>query len=406
MTAAQRALFEEPAPEPVEIEPPPVDMAKIDRAVRARHDEAMRNPQPGFEHAVVTLYRGLAEYADANQKRYGDKIGDDGVLGEYWHWLGEALIGLLNGETGRLDCGTLERQIRDLIETGGTTEAVATVREVTSQPKPEPRRKECDAPIKLGMASLSDRQRELLNLVRVEDNFAVYTGTDRIPDWELLKRIMVALGGKWAKASKKRPGGFAFGDESDAAELVRLALETGEVFDPKAADFFPTPAGLAKLLVERADLDFTSRILEPSAGDGALVRAAREAQPGAHIVACEALEPNREKLRGLADVLDHGDFLAVNHAALPRFTHVLMNPPFGKRNDIHHVRHALGFLELGGTLVAIMSSGVKFREDKLAKDFRALVAANDGTIWDNPAGAFLESGTGVNTVMVRMRRSA
>jgi predicted RNA methylase len=406
VTYAQRALFEEPTPEVVEVEPPPVDMARIDRAVREHHDEAMRNPAPGFEHAVVTLYRGLAEYADANQKRYGDKIGDDGVLGEYWHCLGESVIGLLNGETGRLDCGTLDRQIRDLIETGGTPEAVATVREVTSPPRPEPRRKEGDEPIKLGMAALSDRQRELLNLVRVEDNFAVYTGTERIPDWDLLKRIMVALGGKWTKASKKRPGGFAFGDDLDAAELVRLALETGEVFDPRAADFFPTPAGLAKLLVERAGLDFTSRILEPSAGDGALVRAAREAQPGAYIAACEALEPNRKKLHalGVDTVLECEDFLKLEPTT--KFTHVIANPPFGKRNDIRHVRHALSFLEKGGTLVAIMSSGVKFREDKLAKEFRALVQANDGAIWDNPAGAFLESGTGVNTVMVRMRRAA
>lgn len=36
--------------------------------------------------------------------------------------------------------------------------------------------------MKIGMAALSDRQRELLNLVRIEDNFAVYAGTERIPD--------------------------------------------------------------------------------------------------------------------------------------------------------------------------------------------------------------------------------
>lgn len=65
----------------------------------------------------------------------------------------------------------------------------------------------------------------------------------------------------------------------------------------------------------------------------------------------------------------------------------------------------LSFLRVGGRLGAIMSAGVRYRGDRLATEFRELVAEHGGRITDNPEGAFLESGTGVRTVTVFMRRS-
>jgi predicted RNA methylase len=262
------------------------------------------------------------------------------------------------------------------------------------------------ATIGIGRAALSERQRELLSFVRVEDNVAIFSSEERVPDWDLLKRIMVALGGTWKTGGKKAPGGFRFPDDLDAAELVRLAKETGEITDPKAAEFFATPRPLAELLVDRADLDFCSRVLEPSAGLGGIALAVRERQPSAHVVCIEALEASAEKLRQLGFDTTCADFLSVTPASLNTFTHVLMNPPFSKRQDIQHVRHAYTFLEPGGVLVAIMSAGVKFRDDKLAREFRAFVGENGGDIWENPEGSFLESGTAVRTVMVRVPRPA
>lgn len=260
--------------------------------------------------------------------------------------------------------------------------------------------------IGIGRAALSPRQRELLAHVRVENNLAVYTSSERIADWDLLKRVMLALGGTWKTGGKKAPGGFRFPDDLDAAELVRLAKETGEITDPKAAEFFPTPKALAELLVERAELEFCSRVLEPSAGLGSIALAARARQPGAHIVCVEALPASAAKLADLGFDTTVADFLTLTPEALNTFTHVLLNPPFSRRQDIQHVRHAYKFLEPGGVLVAIMSAGVKYRQDKLATDFREFVEANQGEIWANPDGSFLESGTGVRTVMVRIRRPA
>lgn len=83
-------------------------------ANRKEHVLAVGNPR-GFEHAVLGLFLSLAEYADAHQAAYGSPVGEDLVLGDDVEEIGHALLGLLNGDCGRLDCGTLDRAIRALL---------------------------------------------------------------------------------------------------------------------------------------------------------------------------------------------------------------------------------------------------------------------------------------------------
>lgn len=250
----------------------------------------------------------------------------------------------------------------------------------------------------LPMTRLDERQRELLALVRVEGNVAVYTREERIPDWDALKGVLVALGGTWR--SKK---GFVFPDFVDAAERVRLALETGEILDPRTADFFPTPDWLAERLVALADLRPGDRVLEPSAGRGAIARAVRSSPRlggFADITCIELLPDNVAVLRADGLHVIEGSFLDIAPGTLAPFDVVAMNPPFEKSGGITHVRHALAMLKPGGRLVSIMSAGVEYRDD--TRDFRELVAASGGRIEANPDGSFLESGTGVRTVSVVM----
>lgn len=375
----------------------------------------MRQPRPGFESALVRILGGMADYAEAHSKAYDTTpITRDYYIGDAWERLGNALHDLLSGETGRLDAAAISAAIYRLIEGEGKPAAVAAVREETMPPKPDPK----DQTIGIGRSALSDRQRQLLAHVEVKDNLAVYTSSERIPDWDLLKRVMLALGGTWKTGGKKTPGGFRFPDDLDAAELVRLAKETGEITDPKVAELFETPLALGALAVERLEVGADMRVLEPSAGRGALVRALLKAQPDLRIECIEALRENvafleggkgpRPMLKGgFVNVL-RADFLNVTPwDAEPGagFDRVLMNPPFSKRKDIFHVGHALDFLRPGGVLVAIMSAGVKYRDDKLGREFRAFVETHQGEIWDNPPNSFAESGTSVNTVMVRVRKS-
>lgn len=72
-----------------------------------RHMHALMRPT-GPERAVIGLLAGWATYADQHRAHYGSGIGADGVLGPQWMAIGEAIRGLLNGECGRLDCGTLD----------------------------------------------------------------------------------------------------------------------------------------------------------------------------------------------------------------------------------------------------------------------------------------------------------
>lgn len=73
----------------------------------------------GFERAIEKMIEGWQEYAEAHNATYESQIGDDAVIGEEWAEIGQALLGLLNGELGRLDGGTLSSYIRRVARSNG-----------------------------------------------------------------------------------------------------------------------------------------------------------------------------------------------------------------------------------------------------------------------------------------------
>jgi hypothetical protein len=75
---------------------------------KERHREAVLCPHWDYERALVQMLSGWLRYADAVQNRWESGIGQDGVLGPSWAEIGSGLRGLLNGELGRLDGGTLD----------------------------------------------------------------------------------------------------------------------------------------------------------------------------------------------------------------------------------------------------------------------------------------------------------
>jgi hypothetical protein len=84
-----------------------------------RHVIAVRLPQDGFEQALVDLFSGWLRYADSHKQQYGSGIGEDMILGAEWSKIGSALRGLLNGETGRFDCGLLDSLIAKTLRDEG-----------------------------------------------------------------------------------------------------------------------------------------------------------------------------------------------------------------------------------------------------------------------------------------------
>src|SRR5579871_6781152 len=81
-----------------------------------RHMSAVRCPNGGFERSLVDLINGWLGYADAHQNQFDNAIGHDRMLGECWAQIGNGLRGLLNGELGRMDRGTLDSLLSVALE--------------------------------------------------------------------------------------------------------------------------------------------------------------------------------------------------------------------------------------------------------------------------------------------------
>ena len=89
-------------------------------------------------------------------------------------------------------------------------------------------------------------------------------------DYAQIKKIVAGLGGKWNR--KTRAHDFAFNIEAQFDALV----DNGAYIDRKIAlQYYATPPELARSLVVIADPAATDDVLEPSAGQGAIVEAAR-----------------------------------------------------------------------------------------------------------------------------------
>ena len=84
-----------------------------------KHYAALASPRTAFECSLRDMIRGWREYADAHKEAYDTELSEDYVLGEDWRVMGQSLLGLLNGELGRYDGGTLDALIRETFRSNG-----------------------------------------------------------------------------------------------------------------------------------------------------------------------------------------------------------------------------------------------------------------------------------------------
>lgn len=174
--------------------------------------------------------------------------------------------------------------------------------------------------------------------------------------------------------------------------------------------FYPTPAKVAQTAIRDLGIGPDSRVLEPSAGTGNIVR---ELLPlGAQV---NAIEVDRDRYLALQAMgLQHrrlwarrGNFLRMEPQ--PSYTHVVMNPPFYGTHWMQHVVHAMGWLKPGGVLRAILPATAEIGQSKKHEQFRAWAKTqryNYGRMWvDLPPESFADSGTRVQTVMLTLRKA-
>lgn len=224
------------------------------------------------------------------------------------------------------------------------------------------------------------------------------------PDYVAVNKALEAMGGKW----NRKAGGHIF--EADPTEAVSAFVNGGPLAKPArtAEGYVPTPDVLAAKVVAEysnvADLSAGFAVLEPSAGDGAFVRAILDANPHGCVV---AVEPDLSRLARVEEMHRvrrvHGTFEDFAARTEERFDSVVMNPPFAVPGQptiwIDHVRLAFALLVPGGRLTAIVPSGLVHRQDRRHREMRDLVAARGGYEL-LPDDAFKASGTGVRAAVL------
>lgn len=176
----------------------------------------------------------------------------------------------------------------------------------------------------------------------------------------------------------------------------RLKARHEEGTAPRAVsafNLFQTPATLADAMAALIADKAGGRLLEPSAGLGRLLDAARALAPS-EVVAVEVAANLAAELYGQdrdRTQLVQADFLTKTPEAIGLFDAVIMNPPFHMRSDIRHIQHARQFLKPGGMIVALCMD-THHRETAL----RPLAST-----WQKiPAGAFKSEGTNIAAVML------
>lgn len=254
-----------------------------------------------------------------------------------------------------------------------------------------------------------ERLRDVLNALRV------YNGQPHI-EWKDLQELLDASrGGTDAEIDGMKLRRFAngnghlfFGPEALRQVNKGLAEYYGEVLPdcpeatPRKAkstevskdlQFYRTPDAVADELIERAYPADGDRVLEPSCGDGALLKAlARFGRKNNRTLRALGVEVDSTRAKAAREAgfaVYDANFLQVEPS--PDFDVIVMNPPFYGKHYQQHVEHGLKFLKPCGRLLAILPISAVTDHGYV----------DPGRGWDKwkdlPPGSFSESGTNINT---------
>lgn len=227
--------------------------------------------------------------------------------------------------------------------------------------------------------------------------------------YQEVAKSLELIGGKW-KGGKV----FGFVFPHDPTDLLQQIANGEQRNLKKEFQFFATPADLAKELVELANIDNPDLlVLEPSGGQGAIIKEILNKEPGLIVHTYELMEINRTFLSKIKDCVILGDdFLDRNkrigqgthtsggsHGDL-KFDRIVANPPFSKNQDIDHIREMYFRLRKGGRLVSVSSKHWNHSENRKEKEFKQWLKEVKAEIHEVEPGAFKESGTMIGTYII------
>lgn len=170
----------------------------------------------------------------------------------------------------------------------------------------------------------------------------------------------------------------------------------------KEFQYFGTPEKLADRLVEMADIKKGYRLLEPSAGQGAILEAIdrKFSSTDIEVMAVELMDVNCKVLQQKSFSALQMDFLKYECPDKYMFDRIIANPPFNKNQDIDHIRHMYEVCKSGGRIVTIASNSWRFGSQKKQVEFREWLESLNAEIHEVEAGEFKESGTTIATCII------
>lgn len=233
---------------------------------------------------------------------------------------------------------------------------------------------------------------ESLEKCKVEGNVLFLPAISEGPltNYQEVRKALLNAGAKYKKNT------FIF--NSDAQPFIDRLCSGESVNIKKEFQFFPTPDHLADKLVELAEINSFDDVLEPSAGQGAIVKAIQRSRNSMTVYGCEIMPENCQVLDQIQgfELLGH-DFITECDT---QFDRIIANPPFSKNQDIDHIRKMYDCLNPGGRIVTIASNHWQHSNNKKETAFRDWIEEVGVDLIPIESGEFKASETMVSTCIL------
>lgn len=211
------------------------------------------------------------------------------------------------------------------------------------------------------------------------------------------QKALELIGGAWNRKAQ----GFLF--KEPPGDLLRQVASGTKRNIQKEYQFFWTSDILGDEMVSYLKIEEYDLVLEPEAGQGALIKAIHRKYPNQLVHYCELMPLNRTFLERLPNVQYITDnFLKLGHSKVTTgvFDKIIANPPFSKNQDIAHINQMWDCLKPGGRIVTTASKHWQYATGKKETAFKNWLMETDSDIMEIEAGAFEESGTKIATCML------
>jgi len=169
-------------------------------------------------------------------------------------------------------------------------------------------------------------------------------------------------------------------------------------------DYFPTPEPVGLKMVQLANIDVGEKMLEPSAGHGAVARFFPEYTDRTLIEPSTELA-SRAGIVAVGAKVINDRFESLN--IVNKYDGIVMNPPYGSggKTAMDHVTKAMKHLRNGGRIVALIPTGPsadrRFDDMMESDDAKGIYLAANIKL---PQVTFEKAGTGVMTRIVVLER--